>query len=325
MKTRNFTLIAAILMMGTVVTATGQPDRGERRGNRENSSSSDLKSSRRSESTVVQNRRSGDEQNARTTYENRNHTVDKPEMRKESSSNDKRMEVIEKNQRRSYSVSGADRGQEQKTTEKKGDLSNHGNRPAEKKYYDNNSRSNRYNGTDQGRYSDNRSYRDIPSRDHQNVWSNRNYSRQEWEHRHYNWNERNWNFSSYYKKGYVPYYFRDNRHYWYYPGYGHILRGFRYEPVVVYSGSIPYYYEDGFFYRYYPGVGYVWIEEPSGIWFNELPHMAVKVKIGGKIYFRMGNAYFRFGSHGFRLVLLPDRYYDPRFDRGVSFQVSARF
>ena len=62
-----------------------------------------------------------------------------------------------------------------------------------------------------------------------------------------------------------------------------------------------------------------------GLMVNELPYGAIRIKIGGKSYFRFGNAYFRFGGHGFRLVELPDRYYDPRFDRGVSFEVSARF
>jgi len=312
-------------MMGAVVSATGQPERGERRGNHENNSSSELKSATRSETVDNQNRRSGGERNARITYETRNHSVDKPQAVQEGASAKNRMEVIEHNQRRSYSVSGAPSGQQQKAAEQKGNIGQQNNRTTEKKYYDNNNRSNRYNREDQGRYSDNRDYRHVPSRDHQNVWSNRNYSRQEWEHRHYNWNERQWSFGSYYKKGYIPYYFRDNRNYWYYPGYGHILRGFRHEPVVLFSGAVPYYYEDGFFFRYYPGLGYVWIEEPYGLWFNELPHNAVRMRIGGKTYFRFGNTYFRFSSHGFRLVELPDRYYDPRLNRGVSFEVSARF
>ena len=325
MKTRNFKLYAAILMMATVVTATGQTTRREMRGNRESSESRELKSATKSETADNQNRRSGDEKNARITYENRNHTADKPDVRKESSAREGQMESIDQGNRRSYSVSGATEKQQSNLPGKKGTNGKNENSPGEKKIYYDNNRPERIDRDIHGGYTDNRNYRDVPSRDHRNMWSNRNYSRQEWERRHYNWSERHWDFSNYYKKGYVPYYFRDNRHYWYYPGYGHILRGFRYEPVVLYSGTIPYYYQDGFFYRFYPGIGYVWVEEPWGIWFNDIPHTAVKVRVGGKFYFRLGNAYFRYGGHGFRLVLLPDRFYDPRFDRGVSFEVSARF
>jgi hypothetical protein len=265
MKTRNFTLYAAILMMATVMTAAGQPERGERNGNHENNNRRELKST-----------------------DDRNHTVDNPTLRRESVNANGPMETRENRStaRRSYSKSGSSENKQNPVAEKR-----------EPNYREND----------------------------RNVWGNRNYGRHEWEQHQYNWNDHRWDFSNYYRKGYVPYYFRNNNHYWYFPEYGHILRGFRHEPVVFYSGRMPYYFEDGFFYRYYSGIGYVWIEEPYNIWFNELPYAAVRVRIGGKMYFRLGNAYFRLGQPGFHLVVLPDRFYDRNYDKGVSFEVSARF
>ena len=294
MKTRNFTLYAAILMMVTGLTATGQPERGERNGNHENNNRREMRSANSSEKGDGLKSTNDTQKNERAINSNKIHTVDNPTLRRESVNSGRRIETRETRNttgnRRSYSVSGPSEDKQNTVSEKRGSV--------EKPNYRANNR---------------------------NVWENRNYSRREWEQRQYNWNDHHWNFSHYYRKGTVPYYFRNNNHYWYYPEYGHILRGFRHEPIIFYSGRIPYYFEDGFFYRYYSGIGYVWIEEPYGIWFNELPYGAVRVRIGGRMYFRLGNAYFRLGHSGFHLVVLTDRFYDKYYDRGVSFSVSARF
>lgn len=330
MKTRNFTLIASILMMGAVIAATGQPERGAGNGNHEKNSRREQKSVSGTESGKTGNRRSDAAKNGRELTNNRIHTDNNPVLRKESTLN--RKEVMENRNnngiRRDYSYSGRNESDQGVNHEKKGISENKGTRNENKSFNGNKSGENRYNRDKSREYSGNREFRVNPAprnRDNRSFWGDRNYSRNEWEHRNYNWSDHNRNFSNYYRKGYIPYYFRDNRHYWYYPEYGHILRGFLHEPVVFYSGNIPYYFEDGFFYRFYPGIGYVWVEEPYGIWFNELPYRAVKVRIGGKVYFRFGNAYFSLGHFGFHLVVLPDRYYDRFNDRRVAFEISARF
>jgi hypothetical protein len=298
MKTRNFTLIAIILMMGAVMTAAGQPARGERNGNHENNNRSEIKSAARDNvrrETASPQRQGGN-------IENRNSAGD----------------------RRSYSESGQSNHNQGAVTENKELKTNH-NSINENRHNINGTRDERENRG----YADNRSYRENPAPNNRDnnrkLWDNRNYSRHEWEHRNYNWNDRDWNFSNYYRNGYIPYYFRNNANYWYYPEYGHILRGFMHEPFLFYSGQSPFYFEDGFFYRHYNGIGYVWVENPYDIWFNELPYQAVRVRIGGKIFFRLGNAYFEHRLFGFRLVIVPDRYYDPNFDRRASIEISARF
>jgi hypothetical protein len=309
MKTRNFTLYAAILVMATGLTAAGQPERGERNGNHENNNRRELKSTTSSEKSEGLKSTSGVKNNEREITGNRNHTVDNPTNRRESVNAGRQMETRETRNtgttRRSYSLSGPTESKKNAVTKNNSDNNSH------------------------KEYTYNRNYRENPApyyrSNERNVWGKRNYSRPEWEQRQYNWNDHHWDFSNYYRKGHVPYYFRNNNHYWYFPEYGHILRGFRHEPVIFYSGRMPYYFEDGFFYRYYSGIGYVWIEEPYGIWFNELPYAAVRVRIGGKMYYRLGNAFFRHGHGGFHLVVVPDRFYDRNYDRGVSFEVSTRF
>jgi len=318
MKTRNFTLYAAILMIATGLTAAGQPERGERNGNHESNNRREMKSATTSEKGDGLKSASDQQKSEHAISSNRIHTADNPTLRRESA-NAGRQIVTRENRnttgtRRSYSVSGPSENKQNTVAEKRGPVDNQKGQPENRQYNNGRIKENRGDNNRQKEYTYNR-----------NVWGNRNYSRHEWEQRQYNWNDHHWDFSNYYRKGHIPYYFRNNNHYWYYPEYGHILRGFRYEPVILYAGRIPYYFEDGFFYRYYAGIGYVWVEEPYGIWFNELPYGAVRVRIGGRIYFRLGNAYFMLGHAGFHLAVLPDRYYDRNYDWGVSVEVSARF
>ena len=333
MKTRNFTLYAAILMMATGLTATGQPVRGERNGNHENNNRRELKTANQAEKSENQKSTSDSKKKESVTTDNRMHTADNPTLRRESVNTGRRIEARDNRNttgtRRSYSVSGPSENKQNTVTDKRGPVDNQKGLPENRQYKNGSGNENHSNNNHQKEYTYNRNYRETPApnyrENNRNVWGNRNYNRHEWEQHQYNWNDHRWDFSNYYRKGYIPYYFRDNRHYWYYPEYGHILRGFRHDPVIFYSGRIPYYFEDGFFYRYYSGIGYVWIEEPYNIWFNELPYGAVRVRIGGKLYFRLGNAYFRLGHAGFHLAVLPDRYYDRNYNRGVSFEISGRF
>jgi hypothetical protein len=333
MKTRNFTLYAAILMMATGLTAAGQPERGERNGNHENNNRRELRSANQVDKRENLKSTSDPQKKEGVTTDNRIHTVDNPTLRRESVNTSRRIEARENRNntgtRRDYSVSGPSQNKQNTVAETRKPAENQKGQSENRQYNNGRVNENRSDYNREKEYTYNRNYRETPAPNYRdnnrNVWGNRNYSRHEWEQRQYNWNDHHWEFSNYYKKGYIPYYFRNNSHYWYYPEYGHILRGFRNEPVIFYSGRIPYYYEDGFFYRYYSGIGYVWIEEPYNIWFNELPYGAVRVRIGGRMYFRLGNAYFKLGHSGFHLVVLADRYYDRDYDRGVSFEISTRF
>jgi hypothetical protein len=147
------------------------------------------------------------------------------------------------------------------------------------------------------------------------------YRKEHYADRHYGKPGHQYAYSSYYRLNHVPVYFHSNKYYKYHPRYGHTVRKFAYAPVRFWAERVPYYFSDGFFYRHHPGIGYIWIENPYDIWFTELPHEAVRVRIGGNLYFRMGNAFFASGPFGFRLATLPDHYYD----RGPSFAVDIRF
>ncbi|HNQ37253.1 MAG TPA: hypothetical protein PKJ58_04780 [Prolixibacteraceae bacterium] len=128
-------------------------------------------------------------------------------------------------------------------------------------------------------------------------------------------------YTPYYRKHHVPKAFYGNKHYKYHPKYGHVIKRFAVPPVRIWAGQDPFWYSDGFFYRYHKGLGYVWVEEPWDIWFSALPYDAIRVRIGGHLYYRLGNAYFTAGPRGFRLAMLPDRYYHA----SPAIQITARF
>lgn len=310
MKTRNFTLYVTILVMGAVMTAAGQPARGDRNGNHENNN--------RFQTTPEDNKQVSGDRNIH--YNGR--ASERERIQREAAVNNNLSA-------RDNSGSGSKNGSVAENP--KGYSGNREERAI------NQNRDNRFENQRNGNHKNEGYTREMNQnrdnnrmeRDHgnysRNEWDHRNYSRSEWEHRKYNWNDRHWDFSNYYRKGYVPYYFRNNHNYWYLPGYGHILRNFSYRPYLFYAGRIPYYFDNGFFYRYVDGIGYIWVENPYDLWFSQLPDHAVRTRINGNIYFRLGNAYFLAGRHGFRLAVLPARYYDPWIDRGVGIEITARF
>jgi hypothetical protein len=316
MKTRNFTLIGTILMMVAVMTAAGQPERGERNGNPENNN---RKASRSTSGNEVTSEMATPLPQAGRN-EIRNNADDRRTWSESGHSRNDR-EVINNNR---DSKENRNFNDPAKLEDKKEFKGNHNSINENHNTLNGNRNEHGNSG-----YAENRSYAERSSADHRefnrHLWDNHNYNRQDWEHRNYRWNDHKWSFSNYYRKGHVPYYFRENRNYWYYPEYGHILRGFRHEPFLFYSGQIPFFFEDGFFFRYYTGIGYVWIEDPYDIWFNDLPYQAVRVRISGRMYFKLGNAFFERGTWGFRLALLPDRFYDPVYDRGFEGELSGRF
>ncbi len=310
MKTRIFTLYVSILMMGAVIGAAGQTARGRENGDHEKNSRTAIRSDEgtgtrrgvtRNEQPAIANERQAAASGVTDAERGRDlpdagtrNPGDKPAMTRPS---------------REHGPRGMN---EKDAWEERSD----GHKDTGSKWKGRDNREENRNGTSHreqgsGKYEDHGFNREEWYSRHNN-WNERayrNYAREDWENRKYAWNDRHWNFSHHYRDGHIPASFRNNRNYWYYPGYGHILRGFRHEPFLFFAGHNRYYFDNGFFYRYYRGIGYVWVEDPFGIWFNELPHGALRVRIGGKPYFRLGNAYFKAGPRGYRLVLLPDRYY----------------
>ncbi len=325
MKTRNFTLYVTILMMGAGITAAGQPARGERSGNHDNNNRKEVKSeSNHSLDGQRKIRYNGDaSERSRTSYQlqvndNLKARDNSPAKEKQKADPGKRTETG-----KAITPSNGYRDRENHKATRNTRNSEPDRRMAGREY----AGSHFEKGNRKG-YVDNRAHRESPAVNRWDIHNGRDgkkYSRHEWEHRKYSWDDRHWNFSNYYRKGHIPWYFRNNSNYWYYPGYGHILRGFRTNPVVFYAGRTPFYFEDGFFFRYHRGIGFVWVEDPMDIWFTDLPRGAVKVRIGGRVYFRIGNAYFVTGPLGFRMEILPDRYYKPWDHRGIGLEITARF
>ncbi len=340
MKTRILTLCGTILMMGAVYATAGQPARGSESGDhgknsrRETKLSADPDRQRvmKENSTIYKSSTYDDRSEIAGTSGRRESAVSGREVftdnKRTGHTGPKAISGTQSNQpvhavkpeKKESSYGNPDYGKENQYVAKKSYKAANqypgGNHPAVRE----NSRVGRKNAGQQGQgpgtsAAINRDRHDVDREEgysRQNNWNereHRNLSRKEWEHRHYAWNDRSWNYSHHYRQGTIPAYFRDNRNYWYYPGYGHILRGFGQDPYLFHSGHNRYYFDNGFFYRYYNGIGYVWVDDPFGIWFNELPFDAVRVRIAGKIYFRLGKAYFKAGSRGFRMVVLPERYY----------------
>jgi hypothetical protein len=323
MKTRNFALYVTILVMGAGLTAAGQPARGERSGNHENNNRKETKAENHPSMDGQRKiRYNGDApERSRTSYQLQ--VKDNLKARDNSYAQGKQNTSPDKRKETGKAIHPSNRNNERENLNATRNREVN-RRPGRSEY----AGSHNDIGNRKG-YAENRTHRENPAVNHidrnHNGWGNGNYSRHEWEHRKYSWDDRHWNFSNYYRKGHIPWYFRNNSNYWYYPGYGHILRGFGTNPVVFYAGRTPFYFEDGFFFRYHRGIGYVWVEDPLNIWFTDLPRGAVKVRIGGRMYFRLGNAYFETGPRGFRLAILPDRYYRPWDHRGFGLEITARF
>lgn len=100
----------------------------------------------------------------------------------------------------------------------------------------------------------------------------------------------------------VPEHFRGYREYRYIPQYGHTVRHFKVKPAVYHGKKGKYYYHAGHFYNYRPGIGYIWIENPIGLVFNDLPYGAVRVSIHGSPYYRVGDVYMVHNRYGYEIV-----------------------
>lgn len=285
MKKMNLILIITILAMGAVTETAGQPARGNGNGNHDKNNRKEVKADdkkdNRGNRTVDFNKAS--DQKVRPTAEMK--VLENANIRERSSSADKRQDARD-------------------------------SRPDDRSNYATD-RDRRENGDDRW------------DKDKKGSWDNDKYRKEGygndkyWKERHDNdkhWKE--YHYSHFYRKHYLPESFRSNRYYAYHPKYGHVLTKFPHNPVIFWSTArIPFYFDNGFFYRYHSGIGYVWVNDPYDLWFSELPYGAVRVRISGHTYYRLGNAYFVAGLRGFRLAVVPDRYYDYR----PTIEISARF
>lgn len=292
MKTKFFLLFATFMIV--VVIAVGQPNRNERRS-----------STQRVESV----RSNQNSQRVREThdYDRREAVRQNPGEMKRASQSSQRIEAVRRTPTQSSQRNESVRQSQQSRVE----ISKTNNRNSTD--YGNRERVNQSTSSRERIIRDNQRdnvYRNDNQRDINRWDKDRNdYNRKNWENRNYDWDRHNWSYSKYYRKNHIPYYFRNNTNYWYYPSYGHILRNFNHRPIIFYSNRHPYYFYDGFIYKYYNNIGYVWLEDPYDIWFEELPYNARRVIIGGQVFFKLVNTYFEVGPLGFRLIILPDRYY----------------
>jgi hypothetical protein len=139
----------------------------------------------------------------------------------------------------------------------------------------------------------------------------RDYDHRRYVHWDRSWETYRWNVNSWrdYYSGYHPYSYRYHKHYFYHPGYGHVIRRFSYKPVYFVHNNVRYYSYNGHFFRHFRGVGYVLADMPYGLVFQRLPDNYERVFVNGYMYFRVGNLFFENHPHGFALIHYPERYF----------------
>ncbi|WP_346838580.1 DUF6515 family protein [Microbulbifer sp. SAOS-129_SWC] len=97
--------------------------------------------------------------------------------------------------------------------------------------------------------------------------------------------------------------------------YGHLYGGPRISigftaPVLPFGfvslavGGSPYFYQGGYFYRPAP-AGYVVVQAPLGASVVSLPGSAVRVQIGGALYYQYANAYYQWQPAARAYVVVP--------------------
>ena len=138
-----------------------------------------------------------------------------------------------------------------------------------------------------------------------------NYDHRKYPHWNKSWENYRWSVNSWrdYYSGYHLYSYRFNKHYYYHPQFGHVVRKFEYRPVYFIHNNVKFYNYNGHFFRHFKGVGYVLVDIPYGIVFRQLPAGYDKVFVNGYLYFRVGNLFFERTPHGYSLVHYPERYF----------------
>lgn len=139
----------------------------------------------------------------------------------------------------------------------------------------------------------------------------RYYDHRKYMHWDHTWESYSWNVNSWrdYYSGYHPYSYRFHKHYYFHPGYGHVVRKFGYKTDFFVHNNVRYFNYNGHFFRHFPGVGYVLVDMPYGLVFQKLPRHIERVYINGYLYFRAGNLFFERNPYGYALIHYPERYF----------------
>lgn len=139
------------------------------------------------------------------------------------------------------------------------------------------------------------------------------YDHRKYKHWDRSWEKYHWSLTSWrdYYNGYHPQSYKFHKHYYFHPGFGHVIRKFQYRPVRFVYNNATYYNYNGHFFRHFRSVGYVLVDMPHGIVFRNLPSGYDRVYVNGYPYFRIGNLFFEMHPHGYSLVHYPERYFAP--------------
>jgi hypothetical protein len=346
MKTMKFRLLATIITLAAVITATTTPANAQRRSSANSENERKTETSRNANKSNIEKKSTFKENASEPKANNRSvsntrgvkrhSSAEINEMIREGARTATRSSEHKNNRsEENYSIATSNRNRSE-NRERSEAAANNGNssRNDEKVVYNSNrttakSSAERYNhDANDIRYKPNRDYRgsdkywssdfrnDTRGEKHYNRKNNSynyNYWDKNWEN--YRWNTNSWcNYYGYYD----PYSYRHHKYYYHHHYYGHVIRRFVYKPQIYIHNHTRYYCYDGFFFRYRSGIGYVLVDMPFGMTFEYLPADYESVYINGFLYFRVGNLFFERTGFGFSLVHYPERYYT--YNDGYSSQ-----
>lgn len=282
MKTQITTWTAAILTTMVIAAAINSAS-AQRRPNQNKKAETRVEKKR-------EIRNSAREKNAVKNYEVKRVSDNKPEVKRRSTHSAKNAQL-----KNSQAV--------------------HANKSGNRNIYRNNKNDQRYvpNKNFKGNknyWSGNSVKHRVPYNKHDENYY-RNYDYNKYLHWDRNWETYRWNANSWkdYYSAYHPYSYKFNKHYYYHPNFGHVIKKINGKPVYFVHNNVRYYNYNGHFFRYFKGVGYVLVDMPYGIVFRNMPAGYEIVYINGYRYFRSGNLFFEKHPHGFSLVHYPERYF----------------
>jgi len=297
MKTMKFRLLATIITLTAVITATTNPANAQRRS-----------TSNSTNNEKVENTRTGHKENIEKKSAFREVAIE-PKAKNRSVKSTQQV-------KRNNTTSANEKSRESaRVNSRSGE--NFSNKSGRKEL---NKNAERYNhNTNDLRYSISRDYMgskkywspEYRSDNKGNKQYRGNYNYNNYKHWERNWESYRWNHNSWrnYYGYYNPYSYKNHKYYYKHPYYGHVIRRFVHRPQVYIHNHTKYYAYDGYFFRYRSGVGYILVDVPFGMAFEYLPNETERVYINGFLYFRVGNLFFERTNYGFLLVHYPERYY----------------
>lgn len=319
MKTMKFRLLATIITLAAVITATSNPVNAQRRSTTGSTNNEKVENTRTANKTNVE-KKSTFREVAKEPQAERRSVKNNQEVRRSNTpvSNEKSRESARVDSRSGENFS------HKSTRNESGNKLNEKQAGERERTYSIRTSSNNYaerynHNTNDVRYSSSREYKGSnkywspeyrnDSRENKKNYGDfyyNNYKHWERSWENYRWNHNSWrNYYGYYN----PYSYRNHKHYYHHHYYGHVIRRFVHKPQIYIHNHTRYYCYDGYFFRYRSGVGYVLVDIPFGMAFEYLPNDYERVYINGYLYFRVGNLFFERTNYGFLLVHYPERYY----------------